>query len=278
VTTPQLLEQVDDWLERRVGPAWSAPPDQPEGSRQARRQAAIVLVGSAVLLIAAWHWGRQGAYVGSALEDWTLDILGSVGEDYRGALPYDFWGLAAVFWRIVIPLAIIVWVLRRPTCEFGYRVEGLGRHLPAYGLLFLVMAPLLVWASSLDSFQATYPFYSGAAEGGMQFWVYELGYWLQFVALEAFFRGYLVFGLAPALGAGNAVLVMVIPYVMVHFGKPTLEVFAAVVAGFILGHMALRARSWVGGALLHIAVAFTMDVAAISRSTGSLGEALGRIF
>jgi len=243
-----------------------------------QRQAMIVILSSVLLLIAAWHWGRPGAFIGSELEERVVDALGDNGVEYRGALAYVFWGLASVFWRIVIPLAIIVWVLRRPPRDFGYRLEGLGRHLPMYGVLYLLMAPLLIWASSLDSFQATYPFHKAAIDGGVQFWVYQVGYWLQFVALEAFFRGYIVFGLAPAFGAANAVLVMTIPYVMIHFGKPTLEVFAAAGAGLILGHLALQSRSWVGGALLHMGVAFTMDLAAISRATGSVGSALSRIF
>jgi membrane protease YdiL (CAAX protease family) len=265
-TTPTTAGRALEWR-RRLGLG-----------DEDRWRAAVVLATSVLLLIAAWHWGRPGAFRDSALEEWVVDALGDTGEEFRGALAYVFFGVATVFWRILLPLGVIVLVLRSRPGEFGYRVRGLAGHLPAYGLLFLVMVPLIVWASSQAAFQATYPFHHQAVEGGMQFWVYELGYWVQFVALEAFFRGYVLFGLAPAFGAVNAVLMMTVPYVMVHFGKPTLEVFAAAGAGLVLGYLALRSRSWVGGAILHILVAFTMDFSAIARAAGGIDEALGLIF
>ncbi len=242
-------------------------------------QAAVVLFTSLALLVVHWHWGRPPAFAGSGLERSLVDWLGD-GEpgDYAGTLPYLFWGAASILIRIAAPLGIVVWVLRRRPGDFGYRLEGIARHLPAYGLLFVAMLPLILLASALDSFQATYPFYDRAVEGGLQFWLYQGGYALQFVALEAFFRGYMVFGLRDRFGAPLAVLMMTVPYVMVHFGKPTLEVFSAIGAGLILGALALRSRSWVPGVFLHVAVALTMDVSAIARKTGGLGTALGRLF
>ncbi len=242
-------------------------------------QAAVVLFTSLVLLVVHWQWGRPPAFSGSGLERSLVDWLGD-GEagEYAGTLPYLFWGVASVLMRIAVPLAIVVWVLRRRPADFGYRLGGIARHLPAYGLLYVAMLPLILVASALDSFQATYPFYDQAAEGGLQFWLYQGGYALQFVALEAFFRGYMVFGLRERIGAPLAVLVMTIPYVMVHFGKPTLEIFAAIGAGLILGALALRSRSWVPGVFLHVAVALTMDVSALARETGGLGTTLGLLF
>ena len=53
---------------------------------------------------------------------------------------------------------------------------------------------------------------------------------------------------------------------MIHWHKPPLEAFAAVVAGVVLGALALRFRSWLGGALLHALVALTMDLIAAHRA------------
>jgi hypothetical protein len=58
---------------------------------------------------------------------------------------------------------------------------------------------------------------------------------------------------------------MVVPYAMIHFHKPFLECLAAVGAGCILGVLALRFRTFWGGALLHILVAVTMDLLAVTR-------------
>jgi membrane protease YdiL (CAAX protease family) len=62
-------------------------------------------------------------------------------------------------------------------------------------------------------------------EGGAGLWVYWAGYALQFVGVEAFFRGYLTFGLAPRFG-WLAVPIMTVPYTMIHFAKPMPEAVA----------------------------------------------------
>jgi len=85
---------------------------------------------------------------------------------------------------------------------------------------------------------------------------------VQFIALEVFFRGFLLHGLRRALGA-NAIFVMVVPYCMIHFQKPMPETFGAIGAGLILGTLALRTRSIWGGVLIHVGVAMTMDVLAL---------------
>jgi membrane protease YdiL (CAAX protease family) len=56
-----------------------------------------------------------------------------------------------------------------------------------------------------------------------------------------------------------------VPYCMIHFAKPLPETFGAIIAGVVLGFMSLATRSIWMGALLHIAVALTMDLAALGR-------------
>ena len=63
----------------------------------------------------------------------------------------------------------------------------------------------------------------------------------------------------------NALLIMAIPYVMVHFNKPLPETFGALGAALILGALALRAGSCIPGVFLHWAVGITMDLLAISK-------------
>ncbi len=57
---------------------------------------------------------------------------------------------------------------------------------------------------------------------------------------------------------------MVVPYVMIHFRKPMFETVGAVIAGSVLGVLSLRTGSIWGGFLIHIAVAISMDVAAMA--------------
>ena len=53
---------------------------------------------------------------------------------------------------------------------------------------------------------------------------------------------------------------------MIHYHKPPAEAFGALAAGIILGALALRYRSWLGGAILHSLVAVSMDSLAVFSS------------
>ena len=81
----------------------------------------------------------------------------------------------------------------------------------------------------------------------------------------------MVFGLEKRFGI-SAVVVMTVPYCMLHFHKPMLESVGAIFAGLILGVVALRTRSIFGGVIIHWAVAITMDVMAIMQTGGFRGD------
>ncbi len=229
------------------------------------RTAAIVLATATALLLVFEYWGRPGFYLSSGLRDRVASMDGGRFADLADALGYVWWGLSSMLWRVLVPLGIGVWVLHLRPADLGYRLVGIGRHLPAYGIAYLVMLPLLVWVSGFQSFGTFYPFYERAVEGGAGLWVYWAGYALQFVGVEAFFRGYLTFGLAPRFG-WLAVPIMTVPYTMIHFAKPMPEAVAAIGAGLLLGTMALRSRSWVPGVFLHVAVALTLDILVMARA------------
>jgi membrane protease YdiL (CAAX protease family) len=47
---------------------------------------------------------------------------------------------------------------------------------------------------------------------------------------------------------------------MMHFAKPEVEAFAAIIAGMALGWMAYRGKSMLGAWALHWAVAISLDL------------------
>ena len=47
---------------------------------------------------------------------------------------------------------------------------------------------------------------------------------------------------------------------MIHFGKPFPETLGAIVAGLVLGTMALRSKSIVPGICVHFTIAIGMDL------------------
>ena len=92
--------------------------------------------------------------------------------------------------------------------------------------------------------------------------VSETSYAVQFVAVETFFRGFLLFSLSQVLGA-YSIFIAVVPYCLIHWGKPMPETLGAIVAGSVLGVLALRGRSVGPGVAVHVAVALSMDMLAL---------------
>jgi membrane protease YdiL (CAAX protease family) len=60
-----------------------------------------------------------------------------------------------------------------------------------------------------------------------------------------------------------SIFIMMIPYCMIHFGKPLPETIGAVFAGIVLGSMSLKSNSIWLGVLLHFSVAISMDFFAV---------------
>ena len=137
--------------------------------------------------------------------------------------------------------------------------------------LYLVIGPALFFASLGSDYLAKYPLARDIidpATNGIwigHFLVYEALYALVFISGEGFWRGYLTFGSERDLGF-YGLSFMLVPYVTGHFGKPFSETLGAIVAGSLLGFLALKHRSvWLGVAL-HYGVALTMDLLAVWRN------------
>lgn len=180
-------------------------------------------------------------------------------------LTHAWWGVVHLLSYVLVPLWFVRYVLRRPLAEFGAGWGDTTRWLPACGVLIAVIVLFAFIASHTQSFQHTYPFYSKAGRSWLDFGLWQLVYLSQFVMLEFFFRGFLLHALAPRFGAA-AIFVMVVPYLMIHFPKPTAEAFGALPFGILLGVIALRSRSIWGGALVHMSIALSMDLMSLAQT------------
>ncbi len=259
------------WTERLVTSHWRRIDEDYLGTSPGRLSAeARVLV--TVLVVSLGLVLLEYVAKGSALKDFVANrlpalvgtlspALGEILDSYRPLLRAITWALACTVLYLLIPALVVRFVFGEKLRDHGLSVRGFLGHLWVYVLLFVPVA-LLVWALSYSpEFLARYPFYS-RPRGVTDFLVWELFYGLQFLSLEFFFRGFMLQGLAPKMGR-YAILAMVMPYMMIHFGKPWMETVGSIVAGVVLGTLALRTRSIWGGVAIHVGVAWAMDVAAV---------------
>lgn len=177
-----------------------------------------------------------------------------------------WWACSAYATYVLIPLLVVVFVLKEKPTDYGLKLRGWYHGWKIYIVFVAVMVPLVWFFSAEARFQHSYPFFrvNSAAEIDSELLRWEVLYALQFVALEFFFRGFIVHGTKHQFGAYSA-FVMTVPYCMIHFGKPMPECVASIIAGVALGLMSLATRSIWLGAALHVSVAWGMDACALGR-------------
>lgn len=174
------------------------------------------------------------------------------------------WVLILFTFYFIVPVLLIKILFKEDISEYGLKWKGAFKDYWIYIAMLCVMIPLVIFFSTTASFQSRYPFYdlSPGEKLFPYFWIWEGLYLLQFFALEFFFRGFMVHGLKHRFGI-YSVLVMTIPYCMIHFGKPLPETIAAIIAGIVLGVLSLKSRSILLGVCIHYSVGLMMDLAAI---------------
>ena len=90
--------------------------------------------------------------------------------------------------------------------------------------------------------------------------LFELSYGLVFLTIELFFRGFLVLAFARYAGK-DAILPVAAFYCAIHFGKPVFECITSYFGGMILGVIVYHTRSIWGGLVVHLGIAWLMEVA-----------------
>lgn len=183
-------------------------------------------------------------------------------SEYARLARLIYWSSCIFVGYMLIPALYVKFVMRERLRDMGLSLKGALKHWRIYVALFLLVLPAVYLMSLTESFQNTYPFYKLAGRSPTEFLVWELTYAVQFMSLEFFFRGVLLHGIKHRFGI-YSVLLSVIPYCMIHFGKPMPETLGAVFAGIALGVLSLYTRSiWLGVAI-HVSVAIAMDVFAL---------------
>lgn len=227
------------------------------------RPAACLAIGAVVLTLQEYYGGRS--FFNAILRSWLSDLsreghawlrFDRYGELYA----YGWWCLARIIGYVLVPFG--AWKLLFPNdslLDMGLRTRGFLRHLWIYGACLGIVLPVMLIVAQQGDFGSYYPFYKSSSRSVFDLVAWEAMYWAQFFALELFFRGWMVGALKRSMGSA-AIFVMAVPYCMIHYGKPYLEAHGAIVAGVVLGSLAMRTRSIYAGFLLHVTVAASMDL------------------
>lgn len=238
----------------------------------------FVLVSVAVILTLSYYYASPRFFRRHLADLFAGD---SLAVFYR----YVYWLVSRFFAQFVLPLLLVIFVLRERPRDYGVGLGDIRMGIKLTALFLVVMLPILWFATGFRSFIIKYPQCSMVKDDWVLFLIFQLCFVLYMIGWEFIWRGYMLFGLKKKFGF-YAILIQMIPFVILHFGKPAIESFAAIIAGIALGILAWRTNSFWYCVITHSSVMFFINLIAVLRyrtdvygiGFSSLMELLGRLF
>lgn len=174
----------------------------------------------------------------------VLAVLFVTLHHYHDLEPY--WA-GALLYFFLLPVLSIILILRRNPLDFGLRF-GDAKTWGIYVLLTLVIAlPVLFALSGIDPLRQYY------TREQLDLLLYSGTTAIYLFAWEFLFRGFMLFGLRDKLGE-ISIVVQMIPFVVLHFGKPDIEVLSTVFTGLWFGYICYRTNSFWPAFIIHIVI------------------------
>lgn len=239
------------------------------------RYTVIVFLSVAVLQTISYYYTSRRFF------RYTFYYSSFDANSQRDLYEYLYWFAGDFISFFILPLLIIFFLLKDRPVNFGLKWGDYRTGLKYTAIFLAVMIPLVWIASSMSSFAVKYPHLKEAKESWLLFLIFESGMLVYMFAWEFIWRGFMLFGLEKRFGY-YAVLMQMIPFLILHNGKPPLETFGAILGGIALGALALKTRSFIYCVIIHFGVMFSIDLISVLRNrAGEFGigfEAILKVF
>ena len=154
----------------------------------------------------------------------------------------------------LLPLGLLL-ALREDPRRYGLGRGDVRRALVLGACATLVTVPVIALVAAVPAMRDWYGPSMTTVPGVLLTNVLDL------VPTEFLLRGFLLFALVRAIGPFG-VVVAVVPFVMVHIGKPDLEALSTLGGGLVFGWLNWRTGAIWASAAYHVAIQTTVIVAA----------------
>ncbi len=217
-------------------------------------RARMVLLVAPVLVLLWTYFGSASFYSATI-----------AGADRHGDLYAYIYHHAGCFVILGIGSIMCGMVLGWSPGELGWGKGNwkMGLFIMAVCLPFVV--PVTYVSSFQQAFIREYPVADGALRNMCTFFLHVVAYLLYYLGWEAFFRGFLLFGLEEECGPWMAILIQSLPSTLLHTsivipGKPFMETLGALPFGIFAGWLSLRTRSFWYAFFIHAVLGIGLDV------------------
>jgi uncharacterized protein len=220
--------------------------------REMDRKVIIIFLSVAVLQTISWYYTSRNFF--------RINFFPYYQNDPNVFLyEYLFWFIGDFFVLFLLSILIIKFILKKDLKNYGLQIGDYKLGLTLSAIFFLVMLPAIWFFSATPEFTAKYPHLLSTRNRWGEFFIYESGMLLYMISWEFIWRGFMMFGLKEKFGY-YSVLIQMIPFVILHNGKPAPETFGAIAGGIALGVLAFRTNSIYYCVLTHMGIMFTIDL------------------
>ncbi len=163
--------------------------------------------------------------------------------------------LYVFFCLFILPIMFLL-VIRENPRDYGLSFGNVRLAVPVLVLLLVGFTVLGLFVASLNSFKQ---FYISSLNKPSDYVFLFLSYFTYMWGWEFINRGFLLFGLRKYVGV-YSVYIQLIPFVILHLGKPPFELYGSIIFGLFFGFYAYVVDSFIYCAILHAYFAFIINV------------------
>jgi membrane protease YdiL (CAAX protease family) len=225
--------------------------------KQLDRKIVTIFLSVAVLQTISWYFTSRRFF-----RENLFDFVTNFQDPFL--IEHLYW-FVGDFITFVLPSVILIkFYFKESLSEYGFRIGDWKLGIRFTLLFLLIMIPIIWFISASNDFSQKYPHFSTAKDSWKIFFIYEAGMFIYMIAWEFIWRGFMLFGLEKKFGY-YAILIQMIPFVILHNGKPFLETIGAIPGGIALGLLALRTRSFYYCIAVHLGVMYSIDIFSVLR-------------
>ena len=223
-----------------------------ENIREMDRKVIIIFLSVAVLQTISWYYTSRIFF--------RLNLFPIYQNDPDVYLyEYLYWFVSDFITLFILSVFIIKFILREKLKDYGLQIGELKSGILFSVVFLMVMIPVIWFFSATPAFSEKYPHLLSTRNSWDGFLIYEAGMLLYMISWEFIWRGFMLFGLKERFGF-YSVLIQMIPFVILHNGKPVTETFGAIAGGIALGILAFRTNSILYCIITHMGVMFSIDL------------------
>lgn len=161
---------------------------------------------------------------------------------------FFLWGVA--------PLIFGMLVTRLSPKKMGLGLGNYRYWIPVSLIFLALVLPFVYGVSSMGDFQKFY------RARNFLFGKYFIETLLMLTGWEFFFRGFMTLGLKDTLKEGS-ILFQMVPFTLLHMGKPLVECIACIPAGLFWGYVCYKSESFWPALIMHMAVNVTLKCGSV---------------